>query len=64
MVAANGSGNVHLRQRFWRASDEASWVVPSTLIYADLLASGDPRQREHADRIRATDDRLTRLDTT
>jgi hypothetical protein len=64
MARAEGAGNVHVRQRFWQAPERASWIVPSTLIYADLLASGDPRQREHADRIRTSDDRLTRLDRT
>jgi hypothetical protein len=62
MARADGDGNVHIRQRFWQVPEQASWIVPSTLIYADLLASGDPRQREHADRIRTSDDRLTRLD--
>ena len=55
------NGNVHFRRRFWRVEDEAR-VVPSVLTYADLLASGDPRQREHADRIRTRDDRLAQLD--
>ena len=64
MVRAEGAGNVHVRKRFWREPVQDSWTVPSTLIYADLLASGDPRQREHGDRIRAHDDRLTRLDRT
>jgi hypothetical protein len=64
MARAAGDGNVHVRQRFWRVPERVSWIVPSTLIYADLLASGDPRQREHADRIRTSDDRLTRLDRT
>ncbi|QFU86577.1 hypothetical protein YIM_06825 [Amycolatopsis sp. YIM 10] len=64
MTRAEGTGNVHLRQRFWQVTEEDSGSVPPTLIYADLLASGDPRQREHGDRIRASDDRLTRLDRT
>lgn len=37
-------------------------LVPSVLVYGDLVASGDPRLREHADRIRQSDDRLIRLD--
>lgn len=61
LVRAEQAGNVHVRQRFWTA-DRQSWIVPSTLIYADLLASGDPRQREHADRMRSSDDRLASLD--
>src|SRR5215475_3158664 len=61
MVRESKDYNVHFRRRFWRVPDD-SWIVPSPLIYADLVASGDPRQREHADRLRAADDRLTRLD--
>ena len=61
MVRAEQVGNVHVRRRFWTMAGQ-SWIVPSTLIYADLLASGDPRQREHADRIRTNDDRLAGLD--
>ncbi len=61
LVRAEQEGNVHIRRRFWKV-DGQSWIVPSTLIYADLLASGDPRQREHADRMRSSDDRLASLD--
>ena len=61
MVRAEQAGNIHMRRRFW-TMEEQSWIVPSTLIYADLLTSGDPRQREHADRIRIHDDRLANLD--
>lgn len=61
MVREGKDYNVHFRRRFWRVPDDV-WVVPSPLIYADLIASGDPRQREHADRLRGTDDRLTRID--
>jgi hypothetical protein len=61
MVRADGGGNVHVRARFWHAPGLESWIVPSPLVYADLLASGDPRQREHGDRIRSIDDRLVRL---
>lgn len=61
LVRAEHAGNVHVRRRFWTV-ERRSWIVPSTLIYADLLASGDPRQREHADRIRISDDRLAGLD--
>ncbi|MFI9012163.1 type IV toxin-antitoxin system AbiEi family antitoxin [Actinosynnema sp. NPDC053489] len=61
LVRAEQGGNVHVRQRFWTV-DRHSWIVPSTLIYADLLASGDSRQREHADRMRSSDDRLASLD--
>jgi hypothetical protein len=61
MARAENRGNVHIRERFWHVPEPGSWVVPSPLIYADLLASGDPRQREHGDRIRTSDDRLVRL---
>ncbi|WP_284749436.1 type IV toxin-antitoxin system AbiEi family antitoxin [Amycolatopsis sp. RTGN1] len=61
MARAEDRGNVHIRKRFWRVAEPDSWIVPSPLIYADLLASGDPRQREHGDRIRTSDDRLIRL---
>ncbi|WP_410644155.1 type IV toxin-antitoxin system AbiEi family antitoxin [Amycolatopsis sp. lyj-346] len=64
LARAEGGGNVHIRERFWRAPEPESWIVPSPLIYADLLASGDPRQREHGDRIRTDDDRLVHLDRT
>jgi hypothetical protein len=61
MARAEHDGNVHVRRRFWKVAGEP-WIVPLPLIYADLLASGDPRQRDHADRIRINDDRLARLD--
>ncbi|MEQ0562165.1 type IV toxin-antitoxin system AbiEi family antitoxin [Amycolatopsis sp. NEAU-NG30] len=64
LARADGNGNVHIRERFWRVPEPESWLVPSPLIYADLLASGDPRQRDHGDRIRTHDDRLVRLDRT
>lgn len=60
-LRAADASNVFIRRRFWKLHQKA-WLVPSTLIYADLLASGDPRQREHADRIRMQDDRLKQLD--
>lgn len=61
LVRAEDRGNVHIRERFWHGPEPDAWTVPSPLIYADLLASGDPRQREHGDRIRTSDDRLIRL---
>ncbi|MBB5806054.1 hypothetical protein F4560_005822 [Saccharothrix ecbatanensis] len=61
LARAEQAGNIHIRRRFWTMARQP-WIVPSTLIYADLLASGDPRQREHADRIRISDDRLAHLD--
>lgn len=43
-------------------TSEAGPLVPSVLVYGDLVASGEPRLREHADRLRRRDDRLIRLD--
>jgi Uncharacterized protein conserved in bacteria len=60
--AAKGDGNVEIRRRFWEEPAHRADLVPTTLIYADLLASGDPRQREQANRLRESDDRLKRLD--
>lgn len=57
-------GPVRLRRRFWRVPDDSTGMVPSPLVYADLVSSGDPRQREHAERVRAVDDRLVELDRT
>jgi len=69
--------NVVVRRRFWVAPDAgreadldvrdgaqagSAGLVPPVLVYADLLASGDPRQREHAQRLRRGDARLERLD--
>lgn len=61
MVRVEKDGNVQFRRRFWTMANGGR-LVPSVLTYADLLASGDPRQREHADRIRTSDDRLAELD--
>ncbi|WP_330227998.1 type IV toxin-antitoxin system AbiEi family antitoxin [Nocardia sp. NBC_00508] len=59
---ADRDSNVVLRQRFWSAPEPLDPLVPSTLIYADMWGSGDPRQREHAERIRQHDNRLVQLD--
>ncbi|MET7991160.1 type IV toxin-antitoxin system AbiEi family antitoxin [Amycolatopsis sp. NPDC005232] len=64
LARAENDANVHIRTRFWQSPEPESWIVPAPLIYADLLASGDPRQREHGDRIRSGDDRLKRIDRT
>ena len=59
---ADGEGNVEVRQRFWTlARPSPRPIVPSTLIYADLVASGDPRQLEAAADLREHDDLLRRL---
>ena len=55
-------GTVAVRRRFWNLSDGVARLVPAPLVFGDLVASGDPRQREHADRLRAHDDRLRGLD--
>jgi hypothetical protein len=65
--------NLTVRRRFWTAAeatgldrdlhqDRDLGLAPSVLVYADLLTSGEPRQREHAQRLRTRDDRLRRLD--
>lgn len=60
----DADGTVHFRRRFWPRQDPGATLVPSPLVYADLVSSGDPRQREHAERIRGIDDRLVELDRT
>jgi len=56
--------NVTVRRRFWTVpeTEGGSGLVPTVLVYADLLTSGEPRQREHAQRLRARNDRLEYLD--
>ena len=66
---AHGPENVQIRRRFWNfptPPDTASGapLVPTPLVYADLLASGDPRLHEAATRLRENDDLLQRLDRT
>lgn len=39
-------------------------LVPAPLVYADLVASGDPHRRVHADLLRAHDPLLAQLDAT
>lgn len=60
----DASGDVFLRRKFWRAPslDDTNGLVPELLIYADLMASGDPRQIEHAERIRRASDRFIAID--
>lgn len=58
---ATGDGVVVFRERFWRFGED--WTTaPSPLVYADLVASGDPRQVEAARDLREHDDDLRRLD--
>lgn len=53
--------SIELRRRFWRPAE--GLLTPSPLIYADLIASGDARQREAAVKLRKTDDALRLVDT-
>lgn len=57
-------GNVEIRERFWNFPQPSSQLtVPTPLIYADLVASADPRQLEAAAYLRDHDDLLRRLDS-
>lgn len=60
---AETEGNVFVRQRFWGRSTFPGPFVPSTLVYADLVASGDARQNEAASRLRANDALLRYVDS-
>jgi hypothetical protein len=54
---------VELRRRFWTLPALAeSDTVPTLLVYADLLADGDPRLIEAAAELRGSDADLRRLD--
>lgn len=55
-------GSIALRKLFWRnLPDQRLGIAPAALVYADLLASREPRQLEVAHHIRRQDDRLVRL---
>lgn len=56
-------GNVVIRKLFWRnlSNDRDSGVAPAALVYADLLASHEPRQVEVAHEMRTRDERLVCL---
>jgi hypothetical protein len=59
---ATHDGNVEIRQRFWsRQLGQDAPTVPTPLIYADLVASGDPREIEAAEYLRDNDEVLRRL---
>jgi hypothetical protein len=59
----NPTATVDLRRRFWSTPEQTLGpTVPSLLIYADLIADGDPRLLEAAAELRRTDDELRRLD--
>lgn len=61
---ADADGDVFFRRKFWRTPSlhATSGMVPELLIYADLIASGDSRQIEHAERMRRRSDQLVELD--
>lgn len=53
---------VTVRERFWSPTELGSGTLaPSLLVYADALASGDPREIETAEEMRSTDEGLRRL---
>lgn len=55
-------GAVVIRNLFWRRlPDQRPGLAPTVLIYADLLASREPRQLEVAHHMRRQDGRLARL---
>jgi hypothetical protein len=55
-------GGGEIRQRFWSFPDDPSLTVPTPLIYADLVATADPRLAEAATNLRKSDALLQRLD--
>jgi hypothetical protein len=57
-----GATNVEIRRRFWSDEIGGDVVVPTPLIYADLMAAGDARLREAATRLRERDELLRRID--
>lgn len=58
------AGNVEVRERFWKFdADPPDIVVPSPLVYADLVATGDPRQLEAAAYLREHDAVLRLIDS-
>jgi hypothetical protein len=59
---ATDDGDVEFRRRFWEFAPSGSRLAPSPLVYADLIASGDPRLVAVARQLRQTDDLLRRLD--
>lgn len=55
-------GRVVIRKLFWRKlPDQRPGLAPAALIYADLLASREPRQLEVAHHMRRQDERLAQL---
>ena len=58
----NVQSHTLLVRALWWTPDSGALVAPTPLIYADLLASDDPRQIEIAAELRRTDALLRRLD--
>lgn len=54
-------GTLEVRDLWWQPTQDAQ-TVPTPLLYADLVASNDPRQAEAATELRRTDALLRRLD--
>jgi hypothetical protein len=59
---AQGIGDVEIREKFWNFEPTNPLIVPTLLVYADLMASADPRQIEQAQRLREGDGLLRRID--
>ena len=51
-LRADAEGNVDFRRRFWAFAGEDPQLVPTLLVYADLLAIGDARCLETAQLLR------------
>ncbi len=60
-LARGETANVTLRQRFWAAGEASGLLVPRLLIYADAIATDEPRQVEMALQMRNDDEELRRL---
>ncbi|WP_113663998.1 type IV toxin-antitoxin system AbiEi family antitoxin [Pedobacter nanyangensis] len=43
-----GNGNLFIYKKFWKFPDKDLNVVPTMLIYSDLISTGDPRNLETA----------------
>lgn len=52
VLRADAEGNVDFRRRFWAFPGEEPQLVPTLLVYADLLAIGDARCLETAQLLR------------
>lgn len=60
---SDSHGNITIRRLFWRDLGPNSNIdlAPPALVYADLLASNEPRQMEVARDMRRNDERLVQL---